>query len=89
MTITLITHICVALAGIGFSTAAAIHPSRRLLRASYGLVVGTIATGTYLVVALHTGLLHACLTGLLYLGVTLGAAAIAEYRLRHSQSPAA
>lgn len=63
-------HITVAVLGLLAGAAACIFPSRRTLLAAYGLVAATLASGTYLVIALQAPLLHSCLSGLAYLAVT-------------------
>ena len=77
----LIIHITIALSSIVLSTLAAVAPTQAKLNASYGLIGATLATGTYLVIARHTSLLHVCAEGLLYLAVTLSAVGIAQHKL--------
>lgn len=73
----IIFHIIAALASIAVSTYAYVHPSRRLLYVSYGLVGLTFASGFYLVVSAPAHMLETCLMGIAYLAVvslaTLGA----------------
>jgi RsiW-degrading membrane proteinase PrsW (M82 family) len=77
----ILTHVIIALTSIAFSGLTAVMPSHTKLRASYGLVVATLVSGTWLVVATHSPLLSACVTGLVYLGITLGALVLAHRRL--------
>lgn len=65
----LLLHITVALVSIGFSTYLYVSPSHNKLRISYGLLGGTVATGTYLIIASHAAMLRTCMMGLLYIGV--------------------
>jgi hypothetical protein len=65
----LITHIIIALSSIALTTLAYATPSKNKLRASYGLAALTLGTGTWLVISMQSALLHACMTGLLYLAV--------------------
>jgi prepilin signal peptidase PulO-like enzyme (type II secretory pathway) len=79
--IMLIIHIGIALFSIGAATLTLVYPSWRKLLISYGLIGLTIASGTYLVITLHTSLLKVCLTGLVYLGIVSAALVGAHYRL--------
>ncbi len=68
----LITHIIIAIAGIVSSGIAYLSPSQARLNLSYGLVAGTLASGTYLVISTSSDLVSSCVTGLVYLaGVSL------------------
>ncbi len=62
----LITHIIIALSGIVSSGLAYLSPSQARLNLSYGLVAGTLASGTYLVISTSSGLVSSCVTGLAY-----------------------
>ena len=77
----ILIHVIIALAGIVLSGLSLISPSRTKLRASYGLIAATIASGTYLVLQLHSPLMSSCLGGLMYLVVTLSLSGAARYRL--------
>lgn len=63
----LILHITIALGSLLSASYLLARPSRSKLYANYGLVVATIASGTYLVISTHTALLAACASGLFYL----------------------
>jgi hypothetical protein len=65
----ILIHVLIALASIGVASVAYFKPSMKLLVASYGLIVATVASGTYLVVAAQASILHACLSGLFYVTV--------------------
>jgi hypothetical protein len=82
----LITHIIIALSGLAASTYALFDPSRSKLRVSYGLVIATILTGTYLVVSTHARILSSCITGLAYIGVSLSLILSAQHRLSAERS---
>ncbi len=77
----LLPHIIIALASVAFSTYAAFAPSQTKLRASYGLLAGTLITGTWLVVSSHAAILSACVTGLAYTGIVTTLLAVANRRL--------
>ena len=82
----LILHISIALASVVSSTYALIYPSRNKLNLSYALVALTIATGTYLVISLHTPLLQVCTTGLVYIGGIFLVLLSAHKRLANSKA---
>lgn len=65
----LLLHIIIALTSVGFSTFVFFAPSNMRLRLSYGLIALTLMTGTYLVLSVHSSLLQACMSGLLYVSV--------------------
>jgi hypothetical protein len=77
----LLTHILIAVLSIILNTFILFSPSKSKLKISYFLTVFTIATGTYLILNLHTHLAQACLSGLVYLGYTLATSAYAYSRL--------
>jgi len=65
----LLTHLVIALSSLVYSAYVFFNPSRAGLRRSYGLVIATVATGTYLVVSTHSPMLQSCMAGLTYLGI--------------------
>jgi len=77
----LLVHIAIALLSVAFSTYLYFVPTRAKLRASYGLVGLTVASGTYLVVASQAAMLRTCMTGLLYVGVMTVVIAAARNKL--------
>lgn len=77
----LVFHIAVALLGIIWSGITLFAPSTKKLRTSYALVGLTLVSGTYLVISMNSPLIKACLTGLVYLGITFGCLIIGQYRL--------
>lgn len=77
----LLVHVIIALSGLVASTAAVIRPSRERLRLSYGLVLATIATGTVLVIVSHARILSSCITGLVYIGISLSLIITAQRKL--------
>lgn len=62
-------HIIIALASIGIASLTFFKPSMKRLVVSYGFIVATVASGTYLLVAAQADILHTCLSGLLYVTV--------------------
>lgn len=81
MLILLITHICIAVAGLAIAAAALVKLSESLIKTAYALTGGTIATGTLLVIVSQGNILKSCLSGLGYLAVILALVAAAKYRL--------
>jgi hypothetical protein len=77
----LIAHILIALTSLGFSLFVYVAPSRQRLHISYGLVAATIISGTALVLQSAGHMLEACTMGLLFVGVSLVAAAAAHRKL--------
>lgn len=76
----LITHIIIALGSLLFATYMAVSPSKAKFNVSYAMVLATILSGSYLVVAESANLLHTCVSGLAYLSVVLVMIAIANKR---------
>jgi hypothetical protein len=79
--IILLLHIGIAISSIAVATLAVVSPSRRKLNVSYSLVGLTLASGTYLVISMHTSLLRVCMTGLMYLAAVAVMLAVAQRRL--------
>lgn len=70
---TVILHIIIALTSIAYTGFTFFLPSQSKLKASYILVMATIASGTYLVLSKPAHMIEACVMGLLYLAfVSLG-----------------
>ncbi len=74
-------HIAVALASIGFSSFVLFRPTDNRIKGSYGLIGGTIVTGTLLVLTTQASILRACVTGLGYVAVATGLTFAAQKRL--------
>ena len=66
----LILHIVVALLGLVGAFISLFMPSKRLFIGNYALIATTIISGTYLVIETNSNILHACMSGLIYLSVT-------------------
>lgn len=67
----ILLHVIMAFSSVICTTYLHAQPSRRKLYASYGLIVATLVSGTYLVISTHSPLLSSCVTGLVYLAVVL------------------
>ncbi len=81
----ILIHVIIALASIGLASFTYFKPSVKLLGASYGLIVATAVSGTYLVVASQASMLHSCLTGLFYLTVVSIITIATHVRVRAAQ----
>jgi hypothetical protein len=77
----LLLHLGIALSSIVSTGYVFFSPTLTKLRASYFLVLLTIASGTYLVISTHSPMLQSCITGLVYLGLMVCAIVFAHHRL--------
>lgn len=68
------------------TTLLAFFPSRAKLYASYALIGLTLATGTFLVISLHSPILKTCMTGLAYLALVSSVLWIGQRRLAMQQA---
>ena len=59
----LLIHVTIAVTGLLATTATFIKPSNTKISFCYGLLGGTLLSGTLLVLASNTGLLRACVSG--------------------------
>lgn len=65
-------HVLIALASVGISSATYLRPSIRKLAVSYGFILATVASGTYLLMTTPGNILKSCIVGLVYVtAVTL------------------
>ncbi len=69
MSIFILIHVIIAILSIGIASLAFFKPSIKKLATSYGLVVATVASGTYLLILNPSNMLHTCLSGLFYVTV--------------------
>lgn len=76
-------HILIALISIIYTAFVYLNPSKSKLNLAYTLVVLTIVTGSYLTWSLHTHLVQACVTGLIYLAVVSTGILLARNKLAH------
>lgn len=75
-------HVLIAIAGIGVASYSLLKPSTKKILTSYGFMIATVASGTFLLLTTPANILKTCLTGLLYLTVTLTITIAAHYRMR-------
>lgn len=74
-------HIAVALIGLIVATYAYFYPSKTIITASYGLTAMTLSSGTYLVLIQPTHMIHACISGVVYILLVLLATILARRKL--------
>lgn len=65
----ILIHVIIALASVAIASFTFFKPSIKKLVASYGFILATVASGTYLIVAASGSILRGCLTGLFYVTV--------------------
>jgi hypothetical protein len=75
-------HVIIALSSIVLASYTFFKPSTKKLFVSYGLMIATVASGTYLLVGMGADILRTCLSGLLYLTVTLIVTIATHIRIR-------
>ncbi len=69
MSTIVLIHVIIAITSIALSSITFFKPALKRLYASYGLIVATVASGTLLLIATPSNILHTCLSGLFYLTV--------------------
>ncbi|MEO8863222.1 MAG: hypothetical protein ABI354_02780 [Candidatus Saccharimonadales bacterium] len=65
----LITHIVIAVSSIIFATYLTLRPTKHKFYVSYGLITATLSTGTALVITSNSPLMHACISGVVYVSI--------------------
>lgn len=78
----ILLHVSIALLSMAVATATFFKPSVKKLAGSYGLIIATVATGTFLLIATPSHILESCLMGLFYITVTSIATVAAHSKLR-------
>lgn len=76
------THVMIALVSLGLASFTFFKPTMKRLYASYALIIGTVASGTYLLVATPSHMLESCVMGLSYLTVVSVATIATHIRIR-------
>jgi uncharacterized membrane protein YGL010W len=85
----ILIHVIIALTSMVSSSVTFFKPSVKKLAISYGFIVATVGTGTYLLLNATGSILRTCLVGLFYLTVVSAATVAAHVRLqRVSEVPA-
>lgn len=65
----ILIHVIIALMSIGIASFVYFKPSVKRLVVSYLFILGTVGSGTFLIIASSSNILKSCLVGLLYLTV--------------------
>ena len=77
----LLLHISIALASIALATISYVWPTASKLRASYALIALTLVTGSALVVSAPAHMLHACISGIIYVVIVTAMVMVARRKL--------
>lgn len=77
-------HVIIALSSITLSSYLFFKPSKKAMKASYGLIAGTVASGSYLIVTSPAHMLETCTVGLIYLGIVVAATLATRAKLAHA-----
>ena len=67
----LLIHVMIALSAVAYTSYAYFFPTLNKIKISYALVILTTASGGYLIWLNNALMLRACVTGLIFVGVTL------------------
>ena len=78
-------HIVIVLTSVIYTAVIYFSPTHKKLNISYALVVMTIASGTWLVVANPAHMVQSCISGLVYIGGVFFAIALARRKLAAEQ----
>lgn len=82
MSIILLTHIIIALSSLVVASIVFFKPSIRKIGVSYGFIIGTVASGTALLITNPSNILHTCLSGLFYLTIVTLVTIATHVRMR-------
>ena len=82
MSTIVLIHVLIAVASMGLSSLTFFKPSAKRLHASYGLIISTVASGTYLLITTPSHILQSCEMGLFYLTVVSIATIATHVRIR-------
>ena len=75
-------HILLAVISVGLAFFTLIHPTQKKIQANLALLAGTIVSGVGLVIVTPAHMAHACLSGLMYLGIVSAVLVVARRRLQ-------
>lgn len=78
----ILIHVVIAFTSLIIASFAYFQPSIKKLIVSYGFILATVGTGTYLLVTVPSHILQSCLSGLTYLTVVSIVTIAAHVRLR-------
>lgn len=77
----ILIHVILALTSIVLASVTFFRPSMKKLMVSYGLILGTLATGTFLLVSVPSHLVQSCIMGVTYLAIVTTATVVAHTKL--------
>ncbi|MBI3494430.1 hypothetical protein HY004_00390 [Candidatus Saccharibacteria bacterium] len=77
----LITHIIIALSSVAYASYTLYAPSKAKLHVSYGLILLTLLSGSYLTILAPAHIAQACASGLAYSGAVLVMTIFAKRKL--------
>ena len=69
MSIVVLIHVIIALSSVAVASFTFFKPTIKRLAASYGFIVATVASGTFLILSSTGSILRSCITGLFYVTV--------------------
>jgi len=78
-------HVTIAISSLIYTGYIFFSPSKSKINLAYGLVAATIISGTILVVTKPAQLVSTCISGLLFLAITLPVIVTAHRRLAKEQ----
>lgn len=81
----ILLHVIIALTSIVIASFTFLKPTLKKLIVSYGFILGTVATGTYLLISVPSHILQSCMMGLAYLTIVTLATIAAHVRLHSYQ----
>lgn len=82
----LMLHILIALSSVVVAGLSYAKPSHTTVQTASGLALGTLASGTYLVVSERAPLMHACVSGLIYFSLVSFLVITGSRRLAHQNN---
>ena len=82
MSIIVLIHVIIALSSVALASFVFFKPSNNRLYASYGFILATIASGTFLIFTSSGSILKSCLTGLFYVMVVSAITVATHIRVR-------
>lgn len=59
-------HVLIALSSVAIASFTYFKPTTRRLAVSYGFIIATVGSGTFLILSASSNILKSCLVGLLY-----------------------
>lgn len=81
----LLIHIIIALASVAWASVTFFKPTHKKFITSYALILATIGSGTALIIVDSSAMLHACVSGLIYVTVISIVTVAAQTKLRKLQ----